>query len=151
GGGVRGRVGGLRLAKPKLASREPAFAEGFGAAAFLASRAKAGGLTRHCRNAPPPVNGGRTVASPLASGESAAGLVAQWLEPAAHNGLVAGSSPAGPTTQFQTLNLVPKFDPKTVTVWSQVDPHGITERKSRTAPRNPDRTFAFEGDTSSSR
>ena len=28
---------------------------------------------------------------------SAAGPVAQWLEPAAHNGLVAGSSPAGPT------------------------------------------------------
>jgi hypothetical protein len=27
----------------------------------------------------------------------AAGPVAQWLEPAAHNGLVAGSSPAGPT------------------------------------------------------
>src|SRR6185503_8514903 len=26
------------------------------------------------------------------------GPVAQWLEPAAHNGLVAGSSPAGPTT-----------------------------------------------------
>jgi hypothetical protein len=26
------------------------------------------------------------------------GAVAQWLEPAAHNGLVAGSSPAGPTT-----------------------------------------------------
>src|SRR5947209_19606381 len=28
----------------------------------------------------------------------AAGPVAQWLEPAAHNGLVAGSSPAGPTS-----------------------------------------------------
>ena len=27
-----------------------------------------------------------------------AGPVAQWLEPAAHNGLVAGSSPARPTT-----------------------------------------------------
>src|SRR3954464_9752481 len=26
------------------------------------------------------------------------GPVAQWLEPTAHNGLVAGSSPAGPTT-----------------------------------------------------
>ena len=26
------------------------------------------------------------------------GPVAQWLEPAAHNGLVAGSSPARPTT-----------------------------------------------------
>src|SRR5690349_8371861 len=28
------------------------------------------------------------------------GPVAQWLEPAAHNGLVAGSSPAGPTTDW---------------------------------------------------
>ena len=28
------------------------------------------------------------------------GPVAQWLEPAAHNGLVAGSSPAGPTIIF---------------------------------------------------
>src|SRR6185369_2777041 len=27
------------------------------------------------------------------------GPVAQWLEPAAHNGLVAGSSPAGPTSE----------------------------------------------------
>jgi hypothetical protein len=32
--------------------------------------------------------------------EFAAGPVAQWLEPAAHNGLVAGSSPAGPTTSM---------------------------------------------------
>src|SRR5579862_1317025 len=30
------------------------------------------------------------------------GPVAQWLEPAAHNGLVGGSSPPGPTT-FQRL------------------------------------------------
>ncbi len=29
-----------------------------------------------------------------------AGPVAQWLEPAAHNGLVAGSSPARPTTSL---------------------------------------------------
>ena len=27
------------------------------------------------------------------------GPVAQWLEPTAHNGLVGGSSPPGPTTQ----------------------------------------------------
>ncbi len=45
------------------------------------------------------------------------GPVAQWLEPAAHNGLVGGSSPSRPTTDcsswhkaktviaFQTLNL----------------------------------------------
>ena len=31
------------------------------------------------------------------------GPVAQWLEPAAHNGLVAGSSPAGPTNKFSQL------------------------------------------------
>jgi hypothetical protein len=31
------------------------------------------------------------------------GPVAQWLEPAAHNRLVAGSSPAGPTTDRQPL------------------------------------------------
>ena len=53
--------------------------------------------TRHCRIAVMPVNDASTVAGrslrPLA-----AGPVAQWLEPAAHNGLVAGSSPAGPTT-----------------------------------------------------
>ena len=33
-----------------------------------------------------------------AAGENPSGPVAQWLEPTAHNGLVAGSSPAGPTT-----------------------------------------------------
>src|SRR4051812_27484965 len=31
----------------------------------------------------------------------AAGAVAQWLEPAAHNGLVAGSRPAGPTNKIR--------------------------------------------------
>lgn len=31
----------------------------------------------------------------------AQGPVAQWLEPTAHNGLVAGSSRAGPTTSPQ--------------------------------------------------
>ena len=29
------------------------------------------------------------------------GLVAQWLEPTAHNGLVGGSSPSRPTTNSQ--------------------------------------------------
>jgi hypothetical protein len=53
--------------------------------------------TRHCRIAVMPVNDGGTVAG-RPRGRSAAGPVAQWLEPAAHNGLVAGSSPAGPTT-----------------------------------------------------
>jgi hypothetical protein len=32
------------------------------------------------------------------------GPVAQWLEPAAHNRLVAGSSPAGPTNDFNELD-----------------------------------------------
>jgi hypothetical protein len=32
------------------------------------------------------------------------GPVAQWLEPAAHNGLVAGSSPARPTSHSQALS-----------------------------------------------
>jgi hypothetical protein len=35
-----------------------------------------------------------------ASSHCCAGPVAQWLEPTAHNGLVGGSSPPGPTTQF---------------------------------------------------
>jgi hypothetical protein len=33
------------------------------------------------------------------------GPVAQWLEPAAHNGLVAGSSPARPTRQTIDITL----------------------------------------------
>jgi hypothetical protein len=36
-----------------------------------------------------------------------AGPVAQWLEPAAHNGLVAGSSPAGPTSEINILQDIP--------------------------------------------
>jgi hypothetical protein len=39
-----------------------------------------------------------------------AGPVAQWLEPAAHNGLVAGSSPAGPTSEINMLSGV--FSPQ---------------------------------------
>ena len=38
------------------------------------------------------------IASPPMPLERQVGPVAQWLEPTAHNGLVAGSSPAGPTT-----------------------------------------------------
>jgi hypothetical protein len=57
-----------------------------------------GGLARrHCRIAVSPVNGGGTVAG-LRKQRLAAGPVAQWLEPAAHNGLVPGSSPGRPTT-----------------------------------------------------
>jgi hypothetical protein len=50
------------------------------------------------------------VAAPLpaiSSGPLAAGPVAQWLEPAAHNGLVAGSSPAGPTNEIKYLTEQP--------------------------------------------
>jgi hypothetical protein len=36
------------------------------------------------------------------------GPVAQWLEPAAHNGLVGGSSPPGPTTQSGVCGDFPK-------------------------------------------
>jgi hypothetical protein len=50
-----------------------------------------------------PVNDGGTVAGRL-NRPLAAGPVAQWLEPAAHNGLVAGSSPAGPTKKFSNLS-----------------------------------------------
>jgi hypothetical protein len=35
------------------------------------------------------------------------GPVAQWLEPAAHNGLVGGSSPPGPTTHSFELGIFP--------------------------------------------
>jgi tripartite-type tricarboxylate transporter receptor subunit TctC len=66
-----------------------------------------GGLSgRHCRNAAVPVNGPRTVRVPSPRRPPAAGPVAQWLEPAAHNGLVAGSSPAGPTNDYGSL---PRF------------------------------------------
>jgi hypothetical protein len=59
-----------------------------------APTAKRRNRPRHCPFAIVPVNGGGTVAC---RERRAAGPVAQWLEPAAHNGLVAGSSPAGPT------------------------------------------------------
>jgi hypothetical protein len=55
---------------------------------------------RHCRNAPHIVRGASTVAC-RPNRQFAAGPVAQWLEPAAHNGLVAGSSPAGPTSNIK--------------------------------------------------
>src|SRR3954469_100544 len=58
--------------------------------------------TRHCRIAVSAVNGARTVAGRVKQ-PLAAGPVAQWLEPAAHNGLVAGSSPGGPTNMINYL------------------------------------------------
>src|ERR1700761_3348187 len=53
---------------------------------------------QHCRITSRVVRGVRTVACRVRG--MSAGPVAQWLEPAAHNGLVAGSSPAGPTTKL---------------------------------------------------
>ncbi len=53
-------------------------------------------LTQHCRIASRIVRGGGTVACRFKR-QLAAGPVAQWLEPAAHNGLVPGSSPGRPT------------------------------------------------------
>jgi hypothetical protein len=66
---------------------------------------------RHCPFAIVPVNGAGTVACRQ---KRAAGPVAQWLEPAAHNGLVAGSSPAGPTKKISNI---PSF------VWPERDQH----------------------------
>src|SRR6187431_2382748 len=61
---------------------------------------------RHCRIAVMPVNDASTVVG-RSPRPFAAGPVAQWLEPAAHNGLVAGSSPAGPTNEIKYLAKVP--------------------------------------------
>src|SRR5512145_1725978 len=44
------------------------------------------------------------------------GPVAQWSEPAAHNRLVAGSSPAGPTSR-------PEGDPRRPTAYRQLALH----------------------------
>src|SRR5260370_37448004 len=43
------------------------------------------------------------------------GPVAQWLEPAAHNGLVGGSSPPGPTNNINALRTLSggQFDHRT--------------------------------------
>ena len=46
----------------------------------------------------------RTIAKPVFRIIFPKGPVAQWLEPAAHNGLVAGSSPAGPTNDINELS-----------------------------------------------
>lgn len=46
-----------------------------------------------------------TLPAPAPTDIPARGPVAQWLEPTAHNGLVAGSSPAGPTTVSLSYSL----------------------------------------------
>jgi hypothetical protein len=47
--------------------------------------------------------GGRASARPWRLEPPGHGPVAQWLEPAAHNGLVGGSSPPGPTNNINGL------------------------------------------------
>jgi hypothetical protein len=64
--------------------------------------------SRHCPIAIVAVNDGGTVAGRFTR-PLAAGPVAQWLEPAAHNGLVAGSSPAGPTNEINDFSSAPYF------------------------------------------
>ena len=67
------------------------------------------------RRAPPIVGAGATLYGRAGIGEAMAwpleppkqGPVAQWLEPAAHNGLVGGSSPPGPTTQSHVCGNFP--------------------------------------------
>ena len=48
-------------------------------------------------------DGGRGECNALLPLPGRSGPVAQWLEPTAHNGLVAGSSPAGPTNKIIRL------------------------------------------------
>jgi hypothetical protein len=60
-------------------------------------RRRIGGLSAALRDRRSPCKRSRHRCRPR-SAAAAAGPVAQWLEPAAHNGLVAGSSPAGPTS-----------------------------------------------------
>jgi hypothetical protein len=46
------------------------------------------------------------------------GPVAQWLEPAAHNGLVGGSSPPGPTTQSARTETFPAGAGHAAVLWA---------------------------------
>ena len=48
------------------------------------------------------------------------GPVAQWLEPAAHNGLVAGSSPAGPTSPLAGAICIKQFGTEAAKVWERL-------------------------------
>jgi hypothetical protein len=55
---------------------------------------------------------------PLADDE---GPIAQWLEPAAHNGLVVDSSPAGPSTHAITEPSMQKIIFRPFTALSNLD------------------------------
>src|SRR4051794_37846084 len=48
----------------------------------------------------------RLVSSGKSHYPATVGPVAQWLEPAAHNRLVGGSSPSGPTNKINELDLI---------------------------------------------
>ena len=50
--------------------------------------------------------------APRVGAAGSAGPVAQWLEPTAHNGLVGGSSPPGPTTQSIVCGDFPSLSEK---------------------------------------
>ncbi len=86
--GLRGRT------KPTHAMRVPR-KQGESPAARLWRRA------RHCMGRQPAVPRAALL-QPAAPALFADGPVAQWLEPAAHNGLVGGSSPPGPTTSINS-------------------------------------------------
>jgi hypothetical protein len=119
GGGIRRGFGGLGAALlfDAFSSREPVSTSLENATGYfdafclrepastpdqVRGRLRSKTLWAHCRIAAMPVNDAGTVAGRLAR-PLAAGPVAQWLEPAAHNGLVAGSSPAGPTIIVHSL------------------------------------------------
>ncbi|CDX42953.1 hypothetical protein MPLDJ20_60059 [Mesorhizobium plurifarium] len=51
------------------------------------------------------------------------GPVAQWLEPAAHNRLVGGSSPSGPT---MTFDFIDENWPRPKTFWAHYGPSYAT-------------------------
>jgi hypothetical protein len=53
------------------------------------------------------------------------GPVAQRLEPTAHNGLVGGSNPPGPTTQFTVFGDFPRVVAKARTWRGFVRPGGL--------------------------
>src|SRR5882724_7767615 len=101
--GIMELIGGLRRA------RQPPRVPGV---ARHAERVRDGAPRPDCRFRPDIVWG--TVA---ATPGRRTGPVAQWLEPTAHNGLVGGSSPPGPTTHscsnrhFSALDTEPQLRP----------------------------------------
>jgi hypothetical protein len=81
------------------------------------------------------------------------GPVAQWLEPTAHNGLVGGSSPPGPTTHafepgisrlaqkgpnWQAVRSVQGSPPRPIPAWEH-NPDELSLASEIRSPRNGDR------------